>query len=206
MVHRRALLGVLLVGAGLLVATHLVLYWIHYHVGEVPWLVRQLFDLDEENNLPTWFSSFLLLLAAGFVHLTAESEPRDRGWWRVLAAGFVVLSLDEVAGLHETLNTAVSFNWALPGAVVALAAGVAFVPFLRRLERPTALLYLAAGALYVGGAVGVELLAADMDVDTFAYAGATAVEEGMEMFGAWLFLWATLARGAGRLRVEVAVD
>jgi hypothetical protein len=42
----------------------------HYQIEEVSWLPwRQLFDVDEENNLPTWFSGALLALAAGCLWL-----------------------------------------------------------------------------------------------------------------------------------------
>jgi hypothetical protein len=43
------------------VALHLALYTWRYQVSELTWLVLQLFGLEEENNLPTWFASFLLL-------------------------------------------------------------------------------------------------------------------------------------------------
>ena len=51
----------LLVIAICLVAIHCILNYYTHEFEEVPWLIHQLFDLDEENNLPTWFSSFLLL-------------------------------------------------------------------------------------------------------------------------------------------------
>ena len=68
--------------------------------------------------------------------------------------------------------------------------------FLWHLPRRWKGWFAAAGAIYVGGAVGVELLgglyASQYDVATFAYALITTVEEGLEMLGVVLFLYAIL--------------
>lgn len=172
-----------------LLGMHTVLYVINYTVGELPWLLLQLFDLDEEYNLPTWFSSFLLLNNAFILFMISQGPTTShRTHWRVLASGFLLLSIDEVAGLHETLNTAIEMNWAIPGGIVAAIVGIAFLPFLLALPRKRALLFVTSGIVYVLGAVIIELLSEDMDSDTLGYMLAVAVEEGCEMLGAWLFL------------------
>ena len=70
------------------------------------------------------------------------------------------MSLDEVAGLHETLNTAIDMSWVYPAAAMF---------FWRR--------------------DWVKLPSEDMDEEAFAYVVATAIEEGMEMIGARTFLF-----------------
>src|SRR3990167_8888477 len=67
-----------------------------------------LFDLNTEKNVPTWFSS-ALLLACAFVlwriaDKTALHKGPDVGHWRLLSLGFVVLSMDETATLHERIG------------------------------------------------------------------------------------------------------
>jgi hypothetical protein len=186
-------LTLLCIGA-CLVAIHLLLASYHQLVEELPWLLRQLFDLDEENNLPTWFSSFLLLNDAIVMYLFCVSRQQGQYLhWVILASGFLLLSVDEVAGLHETFNTAIEINWAIPGAVLVTLTGLYFLPFLARIDRRLAMHYVASGAIYVSGAVVVELLSADMDEDSLAYSFATALEEGLEMLGAWYFLAVNLA-------------
>jgi hypothetical protein len=171
------------------IVIHCGLYYYHYEVEEVPWLIRQLFDLDEENNLPTWFSSFLLLNNALVLYLLTHARASEyRKHWMALSAGFLILSVDEVAGLHESLNTAIEINWAIPGGILVILVGLAFVPYLLSLKRRLAILFLLSGMLYVSGAICVELLSEDMDEKSLAYAFATAVEEGLEMLGALLFL------------------
>ena len=61
--------------------------------------------------------------------------------------------------MHESFITAIETNWMIFG-----------------------------GILFVSGAINVEWLGENMDEDSLTYVFATAVEEGMEMFGAWLFL------------------
>ena len=78
------------------------------------------FDLDAEESFGTWYSAVLLLIAGQL--LLAETLRRrtgsDRWWlaWAVLAAGFHLLSIDEVVGLHEWVNTALGDTpWTLFG-------------------------------------------------------------------------------------------
>jgi hypothetical protein len=197
---------ILLLGTSLgFTAVHCGLVYCHHEIVEVPWLIRQLFDLDEENNLPTWFSSFLLLNNALVLYLLAQTRSVDhRLHWNLLAAGFLVLSIDEVAGVHESVHTAIDFNWAIAGGILVIVVGLAFVPFLLSLPRRLAVLYVLSGLLYVSGAICVELLSQDMDEDSLAYGFATAVEESLEMLGALLFLAVNLDQLKGTDQVSIA--
>lgn len=206
LVHRYA--GVLFVSAVLLIAMHTGLYLYSYGVEELPWPLLQLFDLDEENNIPTWFSSFLLLNNAFFFYLYARTVPTPtKRYWLFLAGGLLLLACDEVAGLHETLNTAIDMNWAIPGGILVLVVGIVLIPFLWSLRRGFALLLFLSGALYVSGAIVVELLSEDMDSDSSAYALAVALEEGLEMLGALLCLTTILheMKKAQQIVVEVSI-
>lgn len=177
-----------------LVVIHLSLASYHKLVDDLPWLLRQLFDLDDENNIPTWFSSFLLLNSAVVMYLFFSSRQQGQHiQWAVLSWGFLLLSLDEVAGLHETFNTAVEFSWTIPGGILVIIVGLYFVPFLIRIDRRLAILYVVSGLMYVSGAIIIELLSEDMDEDHISYSFATALEEGLEMLGAWLFLSVNLS-------------
>ncbi|MBO6558025.1 MAG: hypothetical protein JJ921_16430 [Pseudomonadales bacterium] len=184
---RGYVLGLLIV-AILLIATHLCLYAWHYAEDEVPWLILQLFDLDEENNLPSWFSSFLLLNNAAVVYLLQQHKDQYLVQWKLIAIGFLILSIDEVAGLHESFHTAINFHWVIAAAALIGIVFALFVPFMYSMERRLLVLYVVSAALFLGGALGVEYLARDMEEEMFDYALATSIEEGMEMLGALLFL------------------
>jgi hypothetical protein len=194
------LITLLSVIAAVLLLIHIGLTVYHYTVSELPWMIRQLFDVDEENNIPTWYSSINLLLAAGFTLLLARRKQAEKdpwaAYWLFLAYGFLLLSLDEMAGLHESFNSVTETAWAVYAIVpVLLVAGV-YLRFLFHLPTPTAVLFMLSGVIFVGGAVGVELYTEPYlendELDTLAYNLWTPLEEGMEMYGVILFMHALL--------------
>lgn len=196
----RAVPRVLAVPAILLLACHAAVAIYHYRVEEVPWLLFQLFDVDQENNLPTWYSEFLLLTGFAFLWLcTSQKRAQGDRWsghWVALTVGFLLMSVDEVAGVHETINSVIVMTWAIPAGIMALAIAAAFVPFLLHLPTDTAVRFVLAGGAYLAGAVGIEIvgnsLVGQQLSDTLAYKMTTFAEEGLEMFGVILFLHALL--------------
>jgi len=184
-----------------LVVNHVVMQAAHYQWQRGHWLLRDAFDLDGEENFPTWYSSMSLFACALLLYVIGEGKSRvqDRfsRHWYVLAIGFLTMSLDEVAGLHETLNTISPVSWTVPGAVLVGVLGLAYVPFLRHLPARTRRRFIVAGIVYVGGAVGVEhatrlWLEHGHAIDSLAYNLWVAVEEGMEMAGIVMFIDAQL--------------
>jgi len=161
-------------------------------------------DLDQERNLPTWFSSLLLASAAGLFALHARRDRTRRTGWAGLAAIFAILSLDEFGSLHEELGQDLDlsgpllFAWVVPGALAVVALGLVYLPFLIRLPAPTRARIVLAGTLYVGGALGFEMLNAAVvsarGSDTGILVGlVTQGEETLEMLGATVLVFALLA-------------
>ena len=196
----------LLIPVLVLLTCHAVLVFYHYKVEPLPSLLLQLFDVDQENNLPTWYSGFLLMVAAALLGLLASKrrEQQDR-WapmWLTLAIGFLLMSLDEVAGVHESINSVIIPTWAYGGAVVVLALGALFIPFLRSLPPRTRNLFMIAGTIYLSGAVALEFPGNEMVASgyekTLGYALMTLLEEALEMCGVVLFIRALIdyMRGA----------
>jgi uncharacterized membrane protein len=183
-----------------LVLFHIVLQAIHYYVYELPWLLREIFDVDEEESFTNWFSTIILFISSVLLFLIAQKKKRDQDpfkiHWYGLAWGFGLLSLDEVAGMHETLNTVTDFAWTIPGAIVVGIVFFLYLKFLLNLPKPMSLLFCIAGSVYVGGAVVVEHLAdyyiEVFDMDNFGYQIFTAVEETLEMLGVVFFIRALL--------------
>lgn len=179
-----------------LLGIHIILTVMHYRIVELPWLLRELFDVDEEESVPTWFSSSLLLLTAVVLfliaHLSRQGKDRYAIYWLGLAVGFTFMSVDEIAGFHETLNSITQTSWAVPGMILALLIGLLYLKFLSSLPASVAVRFMMSGAIFVGGAVGVELATEpylyEDALDTLAYNLWTPVEEGMEMGGVILFL------------------
>src|SRR5262249_6204152 len=74
-----------------------------FHHDRLYGLIRQ-FSLGGESNVPSWYQGVTLLVAGALFGLIASIERREgrNGTWRwiLLSAGFVVMSLDEIATLH----------------------------------------------------------------------------------------------------------
>jgi hypothetical protein len=183
-----------------LLAVHIMLQVWHYQWQELPWLLRQFFDVDEEDSLPTWYSATALMLASALLLLTSRRKRVDQDpwvwYWYGLAFAFAALSMDEVAGLHETFNAMVEFSWTIPGGIAAALFGLVYLRFLRHLPARTRWLFVISGCVFVAGAVVVERSTdwcQDEDLlNTLPYNLWNAVEEGLEMGGVVLFIHALL--------------
>jgi hypothetical protein len=77
-----------------------VLALIALHVVNTATVGVQLFDLNEEQNLPSWASSFGFTLA-GLAGLTIGLGERAMRPWLAIGALMLAFSLDDVAMLHE---------------------------------------------------------------------------------------------------------
>ena len=179
--------------ASTLLFFHLGLALYNYRVDEVFWYLLQLFDLDEEHNLPTFYSGFLLTNATFllWLNLLARRAVKDT-WssrWALLFYGFCFMTIDEIAGIHESINSVTDISWAWGGLVIVLLGGSYFIPFLLKLPVSTRVGFFVSGMLYLSGAIGLEFIGEPMDSDSLIYYLATFAEEGLEMFGVILFIY-----------------
>ena len=190
------------------------------HHGPLPALDEDLvglFSLSYEGNLPTWYSSALLLACAvTLAPIAAAAPPGQARYWSLLSAVFGYLSIDEAVGLHEQLNEVVHlggpfyFGWIIPAGAAVLLLGAAYLGFLRALPAGTRHRFLVAGALYVGGALLMEIplgLWTEARGDGgLGYALIDFAEESLEMTGATLFLLALLRHAARHGPARLALE
>src|SRR5687767_8584429 len=65
------------------------------------------FDLNTEANVPTFFNTFLLLVAAMLLFLVGRQDSQRQAtayrakYWRFLGTCFLLLSVDEAVEFHE---------------------------------------------------------------------------------------------------------
>jgi len=200
--------------------------------------LRRLFNMEDEGTLPAWFSSTLMLAAAGLLATIAASRgahaSRFRAHWWVLAIGFLYMSADEASAIHENLNRVghalpirtdglLDAPWVIFGLAIALVAGLAYLNFLAALAPAIRHGFVLAGACFVGGAVGVEMLvAASAEANGltdlppgWSHRGdfpaghmlLLMLEECMEILGIALFIHALLAHVEGEVgRVSLSVS
>jgi hypothetical protein len=178
-----------------------------------------MFSLSYEQNIPTWYSSALLfscsLLLAVSALFARRSRAGDVRYWWLLAAAFLYISIDEVACIHEeasrffALGGVLFFGWVIPAGIIVLALGAAYLRFLLRLPRRTRAQFIVAGAIYVTGALLLELplgyWTEREGSRNFVYAAIDWVEESLEILGLTLFLLSLLEYlGAAGCRVTLS--
>ena len=173
------------------------------------------FNLNAEANFPTWYQSSTLLLSSLLLGLIASVKKiagaRYLWHWRALALIFLYLSIDEAACIHEQANKLgpalhasgpFYFVWVIPAAILVSIFVLAYLGFLAHLPSRERWLFVIAGAIYVGGALGVEMVGGAYmsyqgeiteGAPAIIYALITTVEEFMEMAGILVFIYVLLA-------------
>ena len=185
----------------------------------------ELLNLSYEVNLPTWYSSMLLLTCALLLLLIRHVEQRRGagfGWhWAGLALAFLYISMDEAVIIHEMLNGPLRaafdldgvlyFGWVVPVGLGLVVFGLSYLRFLAALPRRHAALFVTAGAVYVFGAIGTELPVslwyAQHGGDNQTYGLMNAIQEILEIIGVSIFCYALadyLARVIGPLTLVPA--
>jgi hypothetical protein len=174
--------------------------------------VVPLLSLSYEQNVPTYWTAMLLLAAAAASALLAAHDRRASGrdalaWWG-LCAGFFYISVDEVLELHEQwgsalrLGGALHFGWVIPAGIIVLLVGILYTRFLRRSPPRLRNRLLLAGAVYVLGAVVMELplgyWTEKEGQKNLGYALIDWVEETLEMTGIVLYLFTAHGELAAR--------
>ena len=173
--------------------------------------LAHLFDLDAELSIPSYFSATLLLFAGALLGVIAVFERQIRSpfarQWTALALTFCYLAVDEAASIHELLarpalwlmgqsmRDVFYYLWVIPGFAVVVAFALFFIPFLRRLDSRMRWQWVAAGAIYVGGALGFETLsgrAIALYGPNVAFQSMVVCEETSEMLGVIVFIDALL--------------
>lgn len=130
-----------------------------------------LFNIATEANIPTYFASGLLMTSAILFVLLwriGKSGERDCRVWLLLSVIFAFLAVDEVAMIHEkfiepvraTLGTGgfLYFAWIVPYAVAVVTIALYATPAIWRTGPRFIKLFGTAAALYLGGAIGVEMI------------------------------------------------
>lgn len=160
-------------------------------------------SLSYEANVPTWLSASILLVCAITAGVIASTRAAWRGHWWGITAVLAWMSLDEAAELHENLGGLVGttgllyFDWVIPATgVVVVLAGI-YWPFVRALPPASRNRLLAAAAVYLLGALVMELplglWTEQHGNDGLWYGLIDWVEETLELIGASLALSALVA-------------
>ena len=156
------------------------------------WGMADFFGLDVEKSLPTWFSSmlwFIVFVLTWKIPAHIRESKFFRWQWKILSGLFLVMSIDEVAGLHEKLGWFLGdhihatgylfFPFVIPGAILALVFFLAYLHFLARLPKESALGMIASGALFVFASIILEAVGANW---TYHHGGTESQKHGLTYF------------------------
>ncbi len=175
------------------------------------WVIHRFFDLDAESNIPAWFASIQLFLIGIVLWMSAghsQEGARPSPWFLYMAAcGFIFLSADEAASIHETITLVLQSKEIFPrfsgghGIWIPIYAAVgAFFLLLTRRQlvslwrdyRQAAGIGLAGMIVLLAGAVGLEICSYEFLRDgshPAFYDLEVAMEEFLEMCGGSLMLY-----------------
>ena len=212
LLESRALYHLLVVIGLLFLGNCLALYLKFYANGmdsKITRLLIKLFDFNREVNLPTYFSSLLLLANAILLALIGyQYKALNKNFWQWLglSAIFGFLALDEMVQIHEhvrapteaLLNTTgiAYFAWFIPYLLIMFILAIIYFKFMARLQIRILKLFIFSAVLYISGAVVVEAISgmhAEVHGEqTLTYAILYTFEELLEMLGLAVFFYALL--------------
>lgn len=198
-------------------------FWGH---GRVYGLVN-FFDLGHESNLPSFFST-ILLLSAGiilfYIYKIIQREGRKNSpYWLGLAIIFIYLGIDESISIHENLSEPVRdwldltgpfyFGWIIIGILFCLIILIIYIKFLMSLTPIIRFWIIFSGFIYITGVLGMEMVGSwyyEIYDKDFLYQIILTVEEVLEMIGAIFFIKAllkyiklVLERHSSTLKIEI---
>jgi hypothetical protein len=173
------------------------------------------FYLANENNIPTYFSAFILLVSAALLKTVALFKKNENDkyshHWSVMSLIFLYLSIDEAASIHEILTRPLRenfnlsgifyYSWVIVGVAVILIFSIFYYKFWFSLPVSTKYRFLLAAAFYVSGIIVMESIGGDYvfinnidltEMDNLVYAMLTTIEESFEMIGVIIFINALL--------------
>ncbi len=166
--------------------------------------LMQVFDLNRELNIPTWYATILLFVSSLLLWLLGWLSTHQRKHWYGLAAVFLYISMDEAAGLHERSDPIIRsyldvsgvfhFSWILAAVPIMIVLGLVFGKFILGLEKNARILMILAAIIFVGGGLGVEMIggwyAEQYGQSNPVFSALSIVEESLELFGTVIFITA----------------
>ncbi|MFT2007170.1 hypothetical protein ACMA1I_00710 [Pontibacter sp. 13R65] len=164
----------LLLVAGILLVLHLLVVLVILAGDEYNFLPtwQGKFYFAKKGNLPSFFSSFILLLSSCLLALIAAIKRKAKDYfathWAGLALIFIAMAVDEAVGIHELLLARFSpaderyLVWGVASGVFVLLFAVFYYQFYKSLNLAARRGFFTAGFCFLLGAIGFEMLGASL--------------------------------------------
>jgi len=212
--NRQTIIRVLSATTCFLLVASIAGQFIKYGFGhESAYGLIRLFNVNEEGNIPTFFSTMLLLLASLLLVLITvlkrASHDAYSRHWTILSLILLYMAVDEAAGIHEMFikptqwllgqerpSGIFHYRWIISGIAIVMVVVFSYLKFFLHLSRQTQGQFFTAAAIFLGGALGIEMVesyyAGLHAASNFHLSMLAAVEEGLEMAGVIVFINALL--------------
>lgn len=169
--------------------------------------LRQI-SLSEEQNLSSWYTSLLMTMASVLAWLAAICvtgvPAATRRFWRVVAILMLLCSIDETVSFHEVgtlllpnaaaISPFLRFAWVVFAVPVLAFLGIWCLWSMRHLPSRLWWRLMASAAVFLTGAVGLELIDGAVLVHwgetSLAYRIGYVTEDILEMLGLVIFILA----------------
>ncbi len=168
----------------------------------------KIFSVDLELNVPTFFSMLMMLFAGVLLSLISVIKRKQKTTyvfhWAILSGGFLFMAFDEIVAAHERIvepmrailggeNLGIFYYaWVVPGIALILFLACVFMRFWWNLPPKTRLNFAIAAALFLSGAIGVEMIggqyAETNGKENLTYIIITTFEETLEMVSLIVFI------------------
>jgi len=187
-----------------------LVYFGDFLLGEPIWRIHELFNLDSEVSIPTWFSIIQLFIIGIIALLVAFSKtatpPPSKGGLTLFGLGFIYLSMDEGSAIHEKLtyefynNPLVPYFHGTHGIWIVVYGCIGIIVFLVlhrdifavcKHFRKEALIFIGGMIVFLAGTAGSETITyfyVDKS-NPFVYTVEVILEEFLEMAGASVLLY-----------------
>ena len=171
----------------------------------------RIFNMDRELNIPTCYSFLTLGLCGILLQIIANEKQAHQDafsrYWKNLSIIFFVLALDEILSIHEILiirDISRELNlpgflrpvWVIPATILVICVGLKYLKFLAYLPKPTRFHFTLAGIVYIGGALGMEMVGGAYEAvanrASLTYGLMATFEEMLEMLGIIIFIYGLL--------------
>jgi hypothetical protein len=174
------------------------------------WKVKHMFDLDQEYNFPTWFSSTQLFLVF-LLSLVCARQTQDgvlRRGYHLLGAVFLFFSVDETAMIHEMAERCLRampdgipllkfkgvwiFAYLFLFLMLVLYYRKEIISFLKIPEGRTA--FVAGAAAFVSAGTVFEMIGNQIPPSSWLKPVVIMFEEGFEMLGQSMMIFGLMSR------------
>ncbi len=164
-----------------------------------------IFNLNEEQNIPTWYSSTILLFCGVFLYIISsfKKDCQDKYYrhWLWLSIIFFYLSLDEAVSIHEELKIRFFLekdhilyddSWIITFSILVPIFIFSYRKFILNLPSKTKKQFIIAGFIYLLGTMGMEIVGSFSQEfygkASIVHGTVTTIEEFLEMIGIVIFI------------------